>query len=529
MNYLPTYLDRLFIMTIFKSAFIISFFTILSRISGFIRDMLVATIVGTGFYADIFFCAFKLTNLLRKLLAEGSFFAAFIPSFTHIKEKYGMQNAQMFATKMFSITFYILLIIIIFANLFMPQLTKAMAPGFTGEKLSETITLSYIIFWYLGLISLVSILAGVLNGLQKFAYYAIVPIFLNIVLIIFILFFQKYFRNISYCLAWGVICGGVIQLLFVYFACVSEKFLLLIKKPSRKLFDADTKAAYKRMVPAIVGGGLTQINTIIDMVLGSYIVSGVSYLYYVDRIFYLPTSIIGTAIGIVILPFISKRIAQNHIEGAHKVVNEAIQLSSIFVLPASCILFLLADVVTSIIFERGAFNTTDVHFVSTMLQILAIGLPFCVLNKVTSSIFFSYSDTKNPMYITLVSVMVNIVISVTLMPRMGIYAITLGTAISYFVSCITSIVILIIQKRLIITKEIIWFVVKISISSFFAVLFVWFIAYHAQFGYSALIYNANLMIKILYLLGLTSVCGVAYIVIALAIRVNILRLIFTRV
>lgn len=515
-------------MTIFRSAFMISFFTILSRISGFTRDMLVARIVGTGFYADIFFAAFKLTNLLRKLLAEGSLFAAFIPSFTSIKEKYGVQEARMFTVKMFSITFYVLLLIMIFANLLMPQLTKAMAPGFTGEKLSETIKLSYIIVWYLGLISLVSILTGLLNGLQKFSYYAIVPIFLNIVLIIFILFFEKHFKNISYCLAWGVLCGGIIQFLFVYFACVYEKFVIYVNKPSRKLLDSNTKSAYKRMLPAILGGGLTQINTILDMILGSYIASGVSYLYYVDRIFYLPTSVIGTAIGVAILPFISKRIAQNHIEGAHKVIKEATQLALIFVLPAAFALFLLSEVITSTIFERGAFNATDVHFVGTMLRILAVGLPFCVFNKVTSSIFFGYSDTRTPMYITFASVLVHITISLSLISLLGIYAIVLGTAISYFVSFATAITILIARKHLIITKEIIWFAVKIGTSALLSVLFVWFISCHAQLGYNALIRNTSLAIKMLYLFSLISICGILYVGFALIMRINILRLIFHR-
>ena len=185
-------------MTIFKSAFIISFFTIISRISGFIRDMLVAKIVGSGFYADVFFASFKLTNLLRKLLAEGSFFAAFIPSFSSIKEKYGVKEAKSFAIKMFSITFYLLIVIIILGNIFMPQVTKLMTPGFVAEKLQATIDLSYIIIWYLLAVCLVSILSGILNGMQKFSYYAIVPIFLNLVLIIFIVFFQGYFENIAY-------------------------------------------------------------------------------------------------------------------------------------------------------------------------------------------------------------------------------------------------------------------------------------------------------------------------------------------
>jgi putative peptidoglycan lipid II flippase len=513
-------------MTIFKSAFIISFFTIISRISGFIRDMLVATIVGTGFYADVFFASFKLTNLLRKLLAEGSFFAAFIPSFSHIKEKYGHGEARIFAIKMFSITFYLLAIIIILGNLFMPQITKIMTPGFTAEKLDATISLSYIIIWYLLFVCLVSILSGILNGMQKFSYYAIVPILLNIVLIAFIVFFQDHFENIAHCLAYGVVCGGVVQFLFVYLACVYEKFTIYLQKPSKKLLDEHTKTSYKRMLPAILGGGLTQVNTMVDMILGSYIASGVSYLYYVDRIFYLPTSVIGTAIGIVILPFISKQIAQSNFEGATKVINEGIQLSIIFVLPAAFILFFLSEVVTSILFERGAFNATDVHFVSSMLKILAIGLPLCVLNKVTSAIFFSYSNTKTPMYITFFSVAINVAVSVSLMPFFGIYAIVSGTALSYFVSFGIGMFVLISQKKMIITKQMLAFLLKVTAMALCTGLVALFLCEHQAYGYNAMLRDSILLIKLLYLLLIGTICIGTYILTGFCLRLNIILAVF---
>jgi putative peptidoglycan lipid II flippase len=513
-------------MKILRSAFIVSFFTVVSRISGFIRDILIAKIVGSGFFADVFFAAFKLTNLLRKVLIEGSFFAAFVPSFSEIKEKYGMLEAKLFCSRMFSIAFYVMIFIVVLANLFMPQITKFMAPGFSGEKLSMTVSLSYIIFWYFVAISLISILSGVLNGLHKFSYYAIVPIFMNLVIIAFIIFFKDHFKNIAYCLAWAVVCGGIVQFLFIYVACVYEKFVVRLKLPKKTLFDKHTKTAYKKMIPSIIGGGLTQINTMVDLILGSYIVSGVSYLYYVDRIFFLPSSVIGTAISIVILPFISKQIAQNKIDGANGFIDEAIQLASILVLPASFILFFNAEMITSVIFERGAFNSNDVYYVSEMLKILAIALPFCVFNKITSTIFFSYSNTKTPMYITFFSVFINVVISVSLMPHLGIFAITIGTAISYFLSFLVGCIILIKKKMVNLHKEILKFMLKVLIMSFISCMLMQWLVINDNFGYQALIYNLGIFQKLLYIFVLFVITGIVYILLGLALGLNLIKMLF---
>lgn len=487
------------------------------------RDILIANIVGTGMLADVFFAAFKLTNLLRKVLIEGSFFAAFIPSFSKIKEKYGMEEVKVFSRQMFSIAFYIMILILIIANIFMPEITKFMAPGFAGEKLDMTVSLSYIIFWYFLAISLISILSGVLNGIHKFSYYAVVPIFMNIVMIVFILFFREHFKNMAYCLAWAVVAGGVVQFVFIYLACVYEKFVVGISLPTKKLWNENTKASYKKMLPSIIGGGLTQINTMVDLILGSYIASGVSYLYYVDRIFFLPTSVIGTAISIVILPFISKQIAQNHIQGANHLIDEAIHLSSILVIPASFVLFLNAEMITSVIFARGAFNQNDVYYVSSMLQILAVALPFCVFNKITSTIFFSYSNTSTPMYITFFSVVVNVVISLCLMPYFGIFAITLGTAFSYFLSFLISFIILLVKNMLEIRRETAIFFGKIVIVSFIACAVMQWVAMHSTFGYNILVRDMGTFYKLSYTMFLLCATAFLYFILGLGLNINILR------
>jgi putative peptidoglycan lipid II flippase len=516
------------LMRILRSAFLVSFFTIVSRISGFVRDILIATLVGSGFFADVFFAAFKLTNLLRKVLIEGSFFAAFVPSFSRIKEQYGLLEVKRFSSKMFSIAFYVMIGIVVIANIFMPQVTKFMAPGFTGEKLAMTVSLSYIIFWYFIAISLISILSGVLNGLHRFSYYAIVPIFMNLAIIGFVLFAKDSFTNIAYCLAWSVVFGGIVQFMFIYGACVYEKFVVSLYPPKKSLFDEHTKASYKKMIPSIIGGGLTQINTMVDLILGSYIVSGVSYLYYVDRIFFLPSSVIGTAISIVILPFISRQIALKRIDKADKYIKEAIHLASILVFPASVLLFLNAEMIISIVFERGAFTTTDVHFVSQMLKILAIALPFSVFNKITSTIFFSYSDTKTPMIITFISVIINVAVSVSLMPHLGIYAITIGTAVSYVVSFLIGLTILLYKKILHLSADLLKFFIVILTSSVVTFCIMQWVSMHDQFGYVPMVYKLGIFPKLSYITTLICGAGIFYITISLMCGINIINILIAK-
>jgi len=348
-------------------------------------------------------------------------------------------------------------------------------------------------------------------------------------MIFFAIFFQNSFKNIGYCLAWAVVFGGLIQFIFIYLACVYEKFIVRINLPCKKLFDENTKAAYKKMLPSMIGGSLTQINTMVDLILGSMIISGVSYLYYADRIFFLPTSVIGTAISIVILPLISKQIAQNKIESANSLIDEAISLSAILVFPAAFMLLLNSTMFVSVTFEGGAFTSSDVSVISVMLQILAVALPFCVFNKIASTIFFSHSDTKTPMYITFFSVAVNVFVSIALMRLgFGVFGITTGTAISYFLSCAISFWILSRKKLLKISADVAKFLGKIAVSSGISSILMQWAVMHKTFGYYAMVHGANLFVKLNYMLAMVAFMGVAYLIFARLLGVNILRVLLSR-
>lgn len=490
-------------MKIFKSAFVITFFSIIARILGFIRDSLIAKYSGVGFMSDVFFASFKITNFFRKILAEGTFFAAFVPSFTKILNEQGKLKLSIFSSSVFSIMFYVVLAITIVFEIFMEHITAFTSPGFLEDenKFLLTVEISRILFWYFILIVGASIISGLLNSVKKFSYYAIIPLFLNISLIVFIVCFQNSFKTFAHTLAYGVLAGGVMQFLFAYFGCVKEGFAIKIYLPSKKIFHPQVITTFKRMFPAMVAGGLSQINTLLDLILGSMIVSGVSYLYFVDRIFYLPTASIGTAIGIVVLPMLSSATNKKNTKDIKAIQTESINISSLLVLPVAFALIFCSDVFVSVIFERGNFTRENTIIVANCLRILGFALPFVVYMKVFSSIFFSHENTKTPMYIALVCALLNATISIILMQFIGLYGILIGSAFSYIADAFITFLILR-QKRLLIlnVKEVLIFNFKVVFGAIVFGAFCFFFFNFFDFtSYYKNIFEYSIFIKFLYI------------------------------
>ena len=505
-------------MRIFRSAFVITFFSIIARVLGFVRDSLIAKYSGVGFMSDVFFASFKITNFFRKILAEGTFFAAFVPSFSKILNEKGKLELSIFSSSVFSIMFFVVLTLTLIFEVFMEPITAFTSPGFLKDaaKFELTVQVSRILFWYFILIVGSSMLSGLLNSIKKFSYYAIVPVFLNVALIVFIVFFQNSFKTFAHTLAYGVLAGGVMQFGFAYFGCVREGFKLRLYAPSKKLFSPTIVTTFKRMFPAMIAGGLGQLNTLLDLILGSLIVSGVSYLYFVDRIFYLPTASIGTAIGIVVLPILSAAVGNKSANEVTQIQTESINVSSLLVLPVSFALIFCAEVFVSVVFERGNFTRENVEVVSNCLKLLGFALPFVVYMKIFSSIFFSHENTKTPMYIALVCTLINGAISLILMPFLGIYGIIIGTATSYVADTIITFVLLL-RKNLIKLnfREVFNVKIKILLAGFIFGLFCWFFfAFYSKTSYYENIFEHSLLIKFLYL-AVLSVAGVIIYYIAL--------------
>jgi putative peptidoglycan lipid II flippase len=396
----------------FRSFFTISFFISISRIFGFIRDVLIAQYVGVSVVSDAFFAAFRLPNFFRRVFAEGAFNSAFVPIFVEkINDKNGDKSDLFFVRNIFSMLFYTLLVFTILLQIFMPFFMKILFPGFFSdpEKSELLISLSRITIFYLIFISLVSLLSGVLNSIGKFAVPASAPIILNGTLIASIFVFGSLTTNYGYALSWGVFAAGILQFLWLFFFTIKAGFLVYPKFP---VFNKDMKKFFNKLVPGIIGANVMQINLLVDSIFASMMAGAVSYLYYADRINQLPLAMIGIAIGIALLPTLSRKIKNNEIKEAIKLQNLALEVGLILVIPATLALTCLALPIISSLFERGAFDQKQTVHVSKALMFYSFGLPAYVLVKIMEPAFFSRGDTKTPMKIAMICLFSNAILNV---------------------------------------------------------------------------------------------------------------------
>ena len=297
-------------MNLIKSTGAFSFFTIISRILGYLRDILIAIFLGTSFLADAFFVAFRIPNTFRRLFAEGTFNAAFVPSYSSEILK-GKAKSNKFANEVFNLLFLILLILVLLVQIFMPAFVSLIAPGFLedNEKMQLAINLTRITFPFLLLISLASFFSGILNSYNRFAEAAAAPIILNLILIIVLLFSKSLNDDLVYYLSYAVTLAGLLQFIFLYFFV--RKFFNLTLNLSFKV-SKNVKIFFKKLVPSIFSSGVTQINILVGTIIASFQASAVSYLYYADRIYQINLAIAGIAIGVVILPQLSKHIIKKN-------------------------------------------------------------------------------------------------------------------------------------------------------------------------------------------------------------------------
>ena len=415
-------------MNLLKSTGTFGFYTIISRLLGYLRDILIAIFLGTGLLADAFFVAFRIPNTFRRLFSEGTFNAAFVPSYSS-ELAIGKKNSQNFANKIFNILLVSLLAVVLIIEIFMPGFIFIIAPGFNenNDKLELTILLTRITFPFLFFVSLSSFFSAVLNSHNRFAAASAAPIILNVLLIV-VLLYGKYLNDqIVFYLSYAVTLAGIIQLIFLFYFVKKyyyPKFSFSFK------IDDKTKLFFKKLLPSIFSSGVTQINILVGTIIASFQASAVSYLYYADRIYQINLAIAGIAIGIVILPQLSK-----HIQSAKKkkillIQNKALELSLFLSLPATIALIIGSKQIISALFGYGSFDENSVNNSSLALYYFALGLPAFALIKVFSSFFFANHDTKTPFYISLISVLLNIVISVYYFSEIGFVIIPIATSIS---------------------------------------------------------------------------------------------------
>ena len=415
-------------MNLLSSTYIFSFFTLLSRILGYLRDILIAIFLGASIFSDAFFVAFRLPNTFRRLFAEGTFNAAFIPSYVSEKT-ISKKKGKKFADEVLSVLILILFFIVLIVEIFTPYLVYLIAPGFwsNSEKFNLAVEFTRITFPFLLFVSMSSFFSGILNSNNKFAAAAAAPIILNIVLILSLLTSYFFDQNFAKQLSYGVTLAGIIQLLFlIYF---TKKYYLPSIEFKNKL-SSKVRFFFKKLLPSILSSGVTQINILVGTIIASFEASAVSYLYYADRIYQINLAIAGIAVGTVSLPVLSKAFKQKNILKISNIQSRSIELSLLLSIPASLGLILAANEIVNALFGYGSFTIEDIKMTSSALKYFGYGIPAFALIKILSNFFFARNNTKIPFYVSSFVVLLNILISITFFSRIGFIIIPIATSIS---------------------------------------------------------------------------------------------------
>lgn len=429
-------------MRLIKSAFSVATLTILSRIAGFIREMLQAHYFGAGAINDALKLAIRIPSVFRRIFAEGAFNASFIPIFSKILTSRGKQEAIHFAQNIFSILAISLSILMILVELFLPQFISLLYPGLlkTPERLHYTIQFTRIMFPFLMFISLTAFFSGILNSFERFVAAASSPVAGNVAIIGALLYLTPHMDNTGEAFAWGIFLCGLIQFLWVFAPCSLKVALVLPKNPK---LTKDVRTFFHKMIPAALGSGIVQINLFLDMMIGSFLpTGGISYMGYADRLNQLPLSTIGIAISTALLPLLSKQIRKKQEKAAQHSQTLAIEFALSLAMPAFIGLILLAPLLIETIFQHGKFKPEDVMPTAHTLIAFASGLPAYVLLKVISTSFFARGDTKNPMIVAGICLTLNVVLNLLFIKPLAHVGLALATSISAWVNLVILTIIL---------------------------------------------------------------------------------------
>jgi len=430
-------------MALLRSVATVGSYTLLSRVFGFVRDILTAAILGAGPVADAFFVAQRLPNLFRSLFAEGAFSAAFVPLFAGTMAEHGKEAARIFAEDALAVLLAALFGFVLLGEIFMPAVMEVIAPGFSEDpgKFALAVELARITFPYLLFIALVALQGGVLNSVDRFAAAAATPVLLNLFLIAALLMMDRFGWHDGRALAWAVTGAGLAQFLWLMFSCARAGLALRLPLPR---LTPGVKRTLAIMAPGTVGAGVTQLNLLISTALASLLPGGsVSYLYYADRLNQLPLGVVGIAVGTAILPPLSRQIRLGHVTDAVATQNRGLELALLLTLPAAVALALLATPILSVLFQRGAFGAADTAATAAALSAYAAGLPAFVLIRVLAPAFFARHDTATPVKIAIGTMAANLGLTLVLMQFLAHVGIALATTIAGWINALTLLLLLI--------------------------------------------------------------------------------------
>ena len=391
-------------MALLRSAATVGLLTLMSRVLGFLRDMLTAAFLGAGPVTDAFFVAQRLPNLFRSLFAEGAFNTAFVPLFAGAIATDGRPAAKRFAEDALAVLVTALLLFVAAAEVFAPAFVRVLAPGFgtDPEKFALTVALARVTFPYLLYISLASLQSGVLNSVERFAAAAATPMLLNL----FLIGAMLVVRPVNgYVLAWAITASGFAQFLWLMVSCWRAGLPLAMPWPR---LTPQVKQLLRLMLPGAFGAGVTQLNLVVSTAIASLLPTGaVSYLYYADRLNQLPLGVVGIAVGTAILPPLSRQVRTGDEAGAQATQNRGLELALLLTLPAAVGLGVLAHPILAALFQRGAFDAAATAATAPALAAYAAGLPAFVLIKILAPGFFARRDTGTPVKIAVMAMAVN--------------------------------------------------------------------------------------------------------------------------
>src|SRR5229473_1853187 len=429
-------------MALLRSVATVGSYTLVSRVLGFMRDILTAAILGAGPVADAFFVAQRLPNLFRSLFAEGAFSAAFVPLFAGTMAEHGKAHARIFAEDALAVLLAALLGFVLLGEIFMPAVMEVIAPGFgeEPEKFELAVDLARITFPYLLFIALVALQGGVLNSLDRFAAAAATPILLNLFLIAALLLMRQFGWHDGRALAWAVSAAGFAQFLWLLFSCARAGLALRLPFPQLTQGVRRTLAV---MAPGTVGAGVTQLNLLISTALASLLPGGsVSYLYYADRLNQLPLGVVGIAVGTAILPSLSRQVQSGDAAGAAATQNRGVELALLLTLPAAAGLVVLAQPILTVLFERGAFGPAEAAATAAALAAYAAGLPAFVLVKILAPGFYAHRNTATPVKVAVAAVMVNFVLTIGLMQFLAHVGVAVALSVAGWMQALVLLVLL---------------------------------------------------------------------------------------
>lgn len=407
--------------------------TLLSRVTGFARDVMLAAILGAGPVADAFFVALRLPNHFRAIFAEGAFNAAFVPSYARIRQQGGSDPAALFADRVFTLLFASQLLLLAIALIFTPQVISLLAPGFRQdpERYRLAVDLTRITFPYLLLVTLVTLYGGMLNALQCFAAAAAAPILLNLSMMV-ALALAAFFPTAGHAAAWGVLAAGILEFLLLAGDASRVGVLPRFRRP---IFDADVKQFFRALGPATIGSAGVQLALFADTIIASFLSAGaLSALYYADRLNQLPIGVIGIAAGTVLLPEMARRITAGDQQGAQDAQNRAIELTLLLSVPCVVAFLLVPELIMRALFERGAFTRAAAAAAGQTLAAYALGLfPFVLIRSVVAT-FFARGDTATPVKASLTAGAINILFKILLVGSLAQVGLALATSIGAWIN-----------------------------------------------------------------------------------------------